>query len=137
MADAGTEPAPTEFEGIEVDEIPGIRGALLRYRIMAWVVGILLVVLVCLGALPKWFGPTEAIRAFGTTMVTFTGVPHGWLYMVLLITAYDLSRRVGWSIKWVLAIMAAGTVPFLSFVAEHYATKDVREKLTQVAELES
>ncbi len=62
-------------------------------------------------------------------VVVWTGVPHGWLYMVLLITAYDLSRRVGWSIKWVLMIMAAGTVPMLSFVAEHYATKDVRARL--------
>ena len=27
-------------------------------------------------------------------------------------------------------MMLAGTVPFLSFVAEHYATKDVRAKLS-------
>ena len=59
-------------------------------------------------------------------------MPHRWLYMVLLITAYDLSRRVGWSIKWVGLIMLAGTVPFLSFVAEHYATKDVRARLAAV-----
>lgn len=132
MTDAGTEPALSDVEAIEPEDVPGVRGALLRYRIMAWVVGVLLAVLVCAGALPKWFGTSEAVRDFGTTMVTFTGVPHGWLYMVLLITAYDLSRRVGWSIKWVLAIMAAGTVPFLSFVAEHYATRDVRAKLARV-----
>lgn len=112
-------------EAIDAEEVPGIRGALLRYRIMAYVVGVLLVVLVCIGL------PLKYIWDNGT-VVTWTGVPHGWLYMILLITAYDLSRRVGWSIKWVLAIMAAGTVPFLSFVAEHFATKSVAAKLAEV-----
>ena len=107
---------------IELEEVPGIKGALLRYRVMAWVVGILLVVLVVVGMPLKYFGGNDAV-------VVATGVPHGWLYMVLLITAYDLGRRVKWSLKWFLAIMFAGTVPFLSFVAEHFATKDVRAKL--------
>ncbi|AQX15877.1 hypothetical protein BCR15_11595 [Tessaracoccus lapidicaptus] len=104
------------------DDVAAVRSALLRYRIMAWVVGILLVVLVLVGL------PLKYIWGDGR-VVTWTGMPHGWLYMVLLITAYDLGRRVNWSIKWFLAIMAAGTVPFLSFVAEHFATKDVRAKL--------
>ena len=99
-----------------------MRGALLRYRIMAWVVGVLLAVLVLIGVPLKYLGDNGIV-------VTWTGVPHGWLYMILIITAYDLSRRVGWSLKWVLMIMLAGTVPFLSFVAEHFATKDVRAKL--------
>ena len=120
MADANTEPLPADL--IEAEDVPGVRGALLRYRVMAWVVGTLLVVLVCIGLPLKYIWGNGAV-------VTWTGVPHGWLYMILLITAYDLSRRVGWSIKWVLAIMAAGTIPFLSFVAEHYATRDVHRKL--------
>ena len=103
-------------------DIPAIRSALLRYRIMAYVVGVLLVVLVCVGL------PLKYIWGDGRVVV-WTGMPHGWLYMVLLITANDLGRRVKWSLKWFLAIMFAGTVPFLSFVAEHFATKDVRAKL--------
>ena len=58
--------------------------------------------------------------------------------MVLLITAYDLGRRVKWSLKWFVMIMLAGTVPFLSFVAEHFATKNVRATLARseaIAEL--
>ena len=31
---------------LEPDDVPGIKGALLRYRVMAWIVGVLLVVLV-------------------------------------------------------------------------------------------
>lgn len=112
---------------IEPEDVPGIRQALVRYRVIAWIVGILLAVLVLVGLPLKYFGHDD-------TVVRWTGIPHGWLYMVLLITAYDLSRRVGWSLKWVLAIMAAGTIPFLSFVAEHYATKDVRAKLAAISE---
>lgn len=114
--------AETDDLAIEPGDLPGVRGALLRYRVMAWIVGTLLVVLVCIGLPLKYIWDNGIV-------VTWTGVPHGWLYMILLITAYDLSRRVGWSIKWVLAIMAAGTVPFLSFVAEHIATKDVAAKI--------
>lgn len=115
---------------IDAEDVPGIRAALTRYRVMAWVVGVLLAVLVLVGLPLKypWGGGVGDGR-----VVMWTGVPHGWLYMVLLITAYDLSRRVGWSIKWILLIMAAGTVPFLSFIAEHYATKDVHARLASAS----
>ena len=109
---------PTAPATVDPADIPAIRGALTRYRVMAYVVGILLVVLVCVGLPLKYIWDDGRV-------VTWTGMPHGWLYMILLITAYDLGRRVKWSIKWFLLIMAAGTVPFLSFVAEHFATKNV------------
>lgn len=112
---------------IDVEELPGIRGALLRYRVMAWVVGVLLVVLVVVGMPLKYLGGNDAV-------VIATGVPHGWLYMVLLITAYDLGRRVRWPWLRLILIAAAGTVPFLSFVAEHYATQDVRARIGTVRE---
>ena len=114
-----TAETPAAPATVDPADIPAIRGALTRYRVMAYVVGILLVVLVCVGL------PLKYIWGDGR-VVTWTGMPHGWLYMILLITAYDLGRRVKWSIKWFLLIMAAGTVPFLSFVAEHFATKNVR-----------
>lgn len=109
---------------IDPEDIKGVKSALTRYRVMAWVVGVLLVVLVCIGM------PLKYIWNDGR-VVTWTGIPHGWLYAILLITAYDLGRRVKWSIMWFLAIMAAGTVPFLSFVAEHFATKNVRATLAR------
>ncbi|MDN5570037.1 MAG: DUF3817 domain-containing protein [Propionibacteriaceae bacterium] len=107
---------------IEAEDVPGIRGALLRYRVMAWIVGVLLVVLVGVGMPLKYFWDNDSV-------VTWTGIPHGWLYMVLLITAYDLGRRVKWPWLRLGLIALGGTVPFMSFVAEHYATKDVRRRL--------
>jgi integral membrane protein len=99
-----------------------MRAALIRYRIMAYVVGTLLVVLVCVGLPLKYLGGND-------TVVLWTAIPHGWLYMVLLLTALDLGRRAKWSPLRLLLIALAGTVPFLSFVAERSATKDVRRKL--------
>lgn len=98
--------------------------ALTRYRIMAWVVGVLLVVLVCVAMPLKYIWHQPAL-------VTYLGVAHGWLYMALLITAYDIGRRVAWPWVNLLLIALAGTVPFLSFVAEHYATRNVRGCLAQ------
>ena len=101
-----------------------MRNALLRYRIMAYTVGVLLVVLMCVGLPLKYL-------AHDDTVVTYTAIPHGWLYMLLLLTAFDLGRRARWSWGRLILIALAGTVPFLSFVAERYATKDVRAKLAQ------
>lgn len=112
----------SENPQIEAEEVPAIRSALMRYRVMAYLVGVLLVVLVCVGMPLKYLLDDDRV-------VTWTGMPHGWLYLLLLITAYDLGRRVGWSIKWLLLIMLAGTVPFLSFVAERFATRDVKRRL--------
>lgn len=99
-----------------------MRNALIRYRVMAYLVGTLLIVLTLVG-LPLKYGYDNA------TVVLWTAIPHGWLYMVLLITAFDLGRRAKWSIWRLLAIALAGTIPFLSFVAERSATKDVKAKL--------
>ena len=101
-----------------------MRGALLRYRVMAYLVGCLLVVLVLVGMPLKYFAHDDRV-------VTWTGMPHGWLYMILLITAFDLGRRAKWSWKRLILIALAGTVPFLSFVAERSATRDVKEKLAK------
>lgn len=125
------DPWPTRDEDDPISPAPGIapgqtsrsvRGALLRYRVMAYLVGTLLVVLVVVGLPLKYIW-------FDDTVVRLTGIPHGWLYMVLLITAYDLGRRAHWGWGRMILIGLAGTVPFLSFVAERSATKDVQAKL--------
>ena len=99
-----------------------MRNALLRYRVMAYLVGTLLIVLTLVG-LPLKYGYGD------DRVVTWTGIPHGWLYMILIITAVDLGRRARWSWRRLLLIALAGTVPFLSFVAERSATRDVQAKL--------
>jgi len=104
----------------------GVPGALLRYRIMAYIVGVLLIVLVCVGLPLKYFAGNDSVVAVAGTM-------HGFLYMVLLITAVDVGLRVRWPWLRFILIALAGTVPFVTFVAEHFATKSVRAWLAERA----
>ena len=104
------------------DSISGVRKALLCYRVMAYIVGTLLIVLVCV-AMPLKYA------AGRPTMVNVVGISHGWLYPVLLITAYLLGRKAGWPLTRLLIIALAGTIPFLSFVAEYFARKDVNRRI--------
>ena len=60
---------------IEPEDVKGIRSALVRYRVMAYVVGVLLVVLVLVGM------PLKYTWGDGRVVV-WTGIPHGWLYIL-------------------------------------------------------
>lgn len=110
-------------------DLTTIRKSLLFYRVMAWIVGVLLAVLICIGMPLKYVAADPNLISLGSSINTYLGVAHGWLYMLLLVSAVNLGRRVGWRWPRLIAIALAGTVPFLSFVAEHYATKDVQAKL--------
>ena len=99
---------------------PATDGALLRYRVMAWVVGTLLVVLVCVAVPLKY-------AADSPTLVTVVGIAHGYLFLVMLAAVGDLWRRRRFPLTWVVLMAVAGLVPFLTFVAEHEVTKRVRD----------
>ena len=95
-------------------------GALLRYRVMAYVVGTLLVLLVCVAVPLKYWADSP-------TLTTVLGIAHGYLYMTLLITIGDLWRRRRFPLVAVLLVALAGTIPFLSFLAERQVTTRVRD----------
>ena len=118
---------PVEPLDDDTDEtLRQVRGALLRYRITAYIVGTLLILLVCVAVPLKYFGPHDG------RWVTYTGIPHGWLYMVLLITTFDLGRRVHWGIGRMGIIALSGLIPFLTFVAEHRARLEIEGLLRDV-----
>ncbi|MEW1957163.1 DUF3817 domain-containing protein [Kineococcus sp. NPDC059986] len=104
---------------------PKIRAALTRYRVMAWLTGIGLVVLVCVGLPQKYLGAFGG----GERVVEVVGVAHGWLYVILLITTFDLGNRVRWSWNRMVLTALAGTIPFLSFYAERKNTHAVQAQL--------
>ena len=90
--------------------------ALTRFRVMAYVVGVLLLVLVFVAMPLKYFADQP-------TMVAIVGPLHGFLYMVYLVTAFDLAVRAKWPFLRTLLVLLAGTVPVMSFVAERKATR--------------
>lgn len=119
-----------------------MKSALTRYRVMASVVGVLLVVLILVGvplanfdgsAMWGVFAGTPELFPVGTTahrvgeaITTYLGVAHGWLYMIFLVTAFLLSRKAGWDLPFTVVTLVCGTVPLLSFWAERRATARIR-----------
>ncbi|HEV3213916.1 MAG TPA: DUF3817 domain-containing protein [Acidimicrobiales bacterium] len=97
-----------------------MEGALLRYRIMSFVTGTALIVLVFVAVPLSWHHE----RTLGEVL----GVAHGvFLYPLYLLTVIQLAflTRLRW--WWWLCMALAGFVPFLAFVMEHYVTRAIRE----------
>jgi integral membrane protein len=107
-----------------------VKTALLRYRVMANVVGVLLIVLILVGVPLKYLTEDGTHpQLTGEWITQNLGIAHGWLYMIFLVMAFLLSRKARWSIGFTLVTLLCGTVPVLSFWAEHRATAHVRERL--------
>jgi integral membrane protein len=92
----------------------GIAGALLRYRIMAYTVGVGLIVVFC--CIP--FDSVEKV----------VGFTHGMLYLVYLVTVLDLVRRARLGLWNLICMVASGWVPFLAFVMERWVTRRVSNR---------
>lgn len=86
-------------------------GELTRFRVMAWTTGVLLLLLVFVAMPLKYLGDDDR-------MVRVVGVLHGWMYLAYLVTAFTLAYRLRWSPGRTVLLLLAGTVPFMSFVAE-------------------
>lgn len=97
---------------------PGLAGALLRYRIMAYLVGVGLLVLVVIG-IPLQYG-------FGhPAVVEIVGPIHGFLYIGYLVAALDLARRARFTLGQMLAMVSAGFLPLLAFIIERKITRRI------------
>ena len=96
--------------------------SLTRFRVLAVLVGIGLLVLVTVAMPLRYLGDNPHFSEY------FSPV-HGGLYMLYLVATVDLGRRVGWSVARMLGVMLAGTVPFLSFVIERRVAREVAAQL--------
>ncbi len=99
---------------------PKIVAAMKRYRVMAWVVGVGLLVLVLVAVPLKYLGGDP-------TLVAIVGPIHGFLYMGYLVLTADLGVKSRWPVLRLLLVALAGTIPFLSFVAERKVTAPLRD----------
>ena len=124
-----------------------MKAALLRYQVMATIVGVLLVVLVLVGVplanfdgTPMWqiFPSTPAIwlegstpHAVGEAVTTYLGIAHGWLYMLFLVMAFLLSRKARWDAPFTITTLVCGTIPLVSFWAERRATARVHASMRE------
>ena len=104
-----------------------VSAALTRYRIMAWVVGILLATLVFVTL------PIKYIWGLFEGPIAIAWTAHGWLFIVYIATVLDLALRQRWHPGKVIITVLGGVVPFLSFYMEHRVTKQTRAQLAAVA----
>jgi integral membrane protein len=91
-------------------------GVLVRYRVMAYTTAVLLIVLVFAGLPLQWWAHDSGVaRVVGTI--------HGYLYLVYLAVAFDLTRKLHVPLFRMILVLLAGTVPFCAIVAERKLTK--------------
>ena len=103
-----------------------MNGTLTRFRVMATIVGVLLIVLILVGVPLKYLMEDgSGAQELGEWITEYLGVAHGWLYMIFLVTAFLLSRAAGWELGFTVVTLLCGTIPVLSFWAEHRATQRV------------
>ena len=116
----------------------GLSGTLLRYRVMAYVVGTLLIVLVCVGVPLKYLaGHDTNPQQLGEFITTYLGIAHGYLYMIFLVTAAMLARKARFPLGFSALILVLGTIPFLSFYGERRATGRVRAEHPELVHAEA
>ncbi|AQZ66466.1 Putative membrane protein [[Actinomadura] parvosata subsp. kistnae] len=98
-----------------------MESALKPFRVLAYVVGCMLLVL-CVGMVLRY--------GFGEDAMSKIVAPiHGGLYMIYLITVMNLGMKARWSWPYMAGVMLGGTVPFLSFYVERRVTQRVQNAL--------
>lgn len=117
----GQPPVPSE-------RLRNSSGALLRYRVMAFVTGFVLLA-----------GTIALILKYTTSLHMEPGtgllwVAHGWLFLIYVIVTAMLGVRLRWPLPRFALVMLAGTIPTMSFVAEHFVTRAVRRAEVPSAE---
>lgn len=101
-----------------VELTPRVSSALLRYRVLAYTTGVLLIGLTVAVILKYTSGD------HGATAII--GVAHGWIYVVYLLLSLDLAVKARFRPLSAVLVLLAGTIPLMSFVAEHYVSLRVR-----------
>jgi integral membrane protein len=92
-----------------------VRAAVLRYRVMAYVTGVVLIIL-CFVGIPLQIAGKPAVA-------NYVGVTHGILYIIYLVCAWILARRLRLAPKPTVIMLLAGTIPVMTFIVERWVTR--------------
>ncbi|MEV5351878.1 DUF3817 domain-containing protein [Streptomyces sp. NPDC093516] len=104
------------------------KSVLTRYRVMAYVTGVLLVLLT-LGMIGKYVLDLDGAADF-TRVVS---IAHGWLYVVYLVFAFDLGSKAKWPVAKQLWVLLAGTIPTAAFFVERRISRELGDRVAQDA----
>ena len=117
-----------------------MKAALTRYRVMAWATGVLLLLLtlhVVVQLFQKQPGQplfeAEGLSAVVPGAGTVIPIAHGWLYLIYVIVSLDLWFRTRLNTVRMVGVVLAGTIPFMSFVAERWVRHQLEPRLAASA----
>jgi integral membrane protein len=116
-------PEPAATTPVDVEWARKARGALLRYRVMAWITGAMLLLL-CLELVLKYVLHVNGYDAAGDpepVIGNWVAFAHGWIYVVYLVTVVNLWTTMRWRLGRLATLAAAGVVPVMSFILERKA----------------
>jgi integral membrane protein len=125
--------APTVTTEQAATAIRKARGSLSRYRVMALITGVTLLVF-CVEMIIKYL-VGEIVDVSGV-MPYLEWIPyvHGWVYVLYLIAVLDLWAKMRWGYGRMAAMVFAGVVPVMSFVLEKRVHADADAKLEALAQ---
>ncbi len=108
------------------------RGALGRYRAMAWITGVMLLVLT-LEIVLKYVFQAAGVDAQGharPVLGVWVAMVHGWIYVVYLAAVVDLWSKMRWKLSRLVTLALAGVVPVMSFVLERRVHADALARIS-------
>jgi integral membrane protein len=90
-----------------------LRTAALRYRVMAYITGVLIIV-VCFVGIPM------QVAGHNAFIVNDIGTIHGVLYIIYIIFAYILAQKLKMKMGPTILLLLAGTIPIMTFFVERW-----------------
>ena len=105
---------------VEAQRVSSASGQLARYRFMAFLTGTLLIFGTIM-LIVQWSGGGQI-----KPLMAVVWIAHGWLFVVYLIIAFQLGVKLRWPLPRLVLVLAAGTIPTASFIAEHFVTSQAR-----------
>jgi integral membrane protein len=93
-----------------------MRAAALRYRVMAYITGVLIIV-VCFVGIPM------QLAAHNPWIANNVGTVHGFLYIVYVVFAYILAQKLKMKAGPTVLLLLAGTIPILTFFVERWMNR--------------
>lgn len=89
-------------------------GAIKRFRVMAIIAGVMSLLL--------WFVDLPVVYLLNNeewkSSVAWIPFVHGWVYALYVLTAIQFATKARWSLKKMIWLILAGTLPIASFAAE-------------------
>lgn len=98
------------------------RGALGRYRVMAFVTGTLLLI-VTVNVILKYIVGVDNPQYL--EIASIIAIIHGWVFVVYAATCLQLWMRMKWRLGRLATMVAGGVVPVMSFIVERRVRREV------------